>query len=485
VTVERARYLGLLLAVCIGLTFYRIWIIGHLGIDTYVDEAYYWGWSQALDWGYYSKPPMIAAMIAASEAVFGHTLIALKLPALLSYPLTALLLFALGARLFSPRVGFWSGFVFLTLPLVSALGLFVSTDAPLLMFWALGMLGLVWALDTGAWRHWLLVGLAFGLGMMTKYTMAAFAGSAFLVLLAQPEGRQQLFGIKPWLAFVVGAALFVPNVLWNMDHAFPTFRHTAEITRLESRTWAPDEFIEFAGAQWLSVGPLMSLVLLWVVTRSGALWRNRAYRMLLLMSLPLLLLVSVQALTGRANGNWAAPAYVAASLLIPAFLVQGHYRRLAALAIGINLLFGLVVYHWPDIARLTGKTMTAKMDPYKRARGWSALSQQIAPFLAAHPGAILMGTERETLAQLIYYLRPAAWASWNPEGRVMDHYELTTRLVPGEARPVLFVSDSPDIEAIAARFATSENLGVVSVRIYPKLERRRYVFLLTGFKGYQ
>jgi len=485
VTVDRVRYLGLLLAVCIGLTVYRIWIIGHLGIDTYVDEAYYWGWSQALDWGYYSKPPMIAALIAASEAVFGHTLIALKLPALLSYPLTALTLFALGARLFSPRVGFWSGFVFMTLPLVSALGLFVSTDAPLLLFWALGMFGLVRALETRSWSHWLLVGLAFGLGMMTKYTMAAFAGSAFLVMLAQPEGRRQLLSLKPWLAFIIGAALFVPNILWNMEHAFPTFRHTAEITRLESRTWAPDEFLEFAGAQWLSVGPVLSLVLLWVIARSGALWNSRAYRTLLLMSLPLLLLVSVQALTGRANGNWAAPAYVAASLLVPAFLIDTHKRRIAALAIGVNLVLGIAVYHWPDIARLSGTTLTAKTDPYKRARGWQALSIQVAPYLAAHQNAILVGSDRETLAQLIYYLQPAAWASWNPEGRVMDHYELTTSLRPGDSRPLLFVSEAPEIPRISARFDAVEALGVVNVKVYPKLERRRYLFLLTGFKGYQ
>ena len=133
------------------LTGYRVWIIGHLGIDPYVDEAYYWGWAQSLDWGYYSKPPVIAVMIAASETLLGHTLVALKLPTLLCYPVTAWLICAVGTRLFSPRIGFWSGVAFLTLPLVSALGLFVSTDAPLLMFWALGMYGLLYALDTGAW----------------------------------------------------------------------------------------------------------------------------------------------------------------------------------------------------------------------------------------------------------------------------------------------------------------------------------------------
>lgn len=185
------QYFAGLVAVCIGLTAYRIWVIHLLGIDTYVDEAYYWGWSQHLDWGYYSKPPMIAALIALSESVFGHTLVALKLPALLSYPGTALVLFAIGRRYFSARAGFWSGVTFMTMPLVAALGLFVLTDAPLLFLWSLGLYALLRALDTASWRYWLLVGFCFGLGMMTKYTMAAFAGSAFLVMIFSPAGRRQ------------------------------------------------------------------------------------------------------------------------------------------------------------------------------------------------------------------------------------------------------------------------------------------------------
>ncbi|MCK6389176.1 MAG: hypothetical protein L6Q65_16485, partial [Zoogloea sp.] len=67
------------------LTAYRLWVIQHLGIDLYVDEVQYWTWSQALDWGYFSKPPVIAALIAASTALLGNGLIAIKLPSLLLY----------------------------------------------------------------------------------------------------------------------------------------------------------------------------------------------------------------------------------------------------------------------------------------------------------------------------------------------------------------------------------------------------------------
>ena len=115
------------------LTAYRLWVIQHLGIDLYVDEVQYWTWSQALDWGYFSKPPVIAALIAASTALLGNGLIAIKLPSLLLYPATTAVLYALGKRLYSARVGFWAGLGFMSMLLVAALGLFVSTDAPLLL----------------------------------------------------------------------------------------------------------------------------------------------------------------------------------------------------------------------------------------------------------------------------------------------------------------------------------------------------------------
>ena len=480
-----SRSTTLLALIAVALTAYRAWIIRHLGIDPYVDEAYYWGWSRALDWGYYSKPPVIAAMIAASEALLGHTLLALKLPALLSYPVAAFLINAVGTRLFAPRVGFWSALAFLTLPLVSTLGLFVSTDAPLLMFWALGMWALVRALESAAWRHWLVVGVALGLGLMSKYTMAAFAGSALLVMLAQPAGRRQLLTLRPWAALALGIAIFAPNIGWNIEHDFPTFRHTAEITRLESRGWAPGELVEFIGAQWLSFGPVLTLGLLWAILRLHRLWYQSAYRTLFLLSLPLLLLVCAQALTGRANGNWAAPVFVAACVLVPASLFDAGRRRLLVVAVGLNFALGMAVYHWPDIARFGGIALSAKNDPYKRARGWSALNDGVAPFVAQYPEAIVVASDRELLAQAIYRLALTRYASWNPAQHVIDHYQLTTSLRAGEPRPVLYLSRTADIPAIASRFASATPLGEVHVAIHRDFDRRLYLFLLEGFKGYQ
>lgn len=479
----------ILLTVLVSLA--RFWALAYLGLDPYVDEVYYWGWAQALDWGYYSKPPMIAALIAASTALFGDTLLAIKLPSLLLYPATALVVFGIGQRLFDARVGLAAGFTFLTLPLVSALSLFASTDAPLLFCWALATWLLVTLLESSPAQgyrlgRWLLLGIVVGLGLLSKYTMAAFVGSAFLVLLALPNGRRALFSPGPWLALLVAGLLFMPNLLWNASHDFPTFRHTAEITRLEERALAPDEFGEFLGAQWISLGLVFGLAFWLVLADVRRLWRNPAYRLLWLLSLPLLALVAVQSLTGRANGNWAAPAFVTCSVWIVAGLMQQGRRRWLAAALAVNLATGAAGYFWNDLLALAGQEPNRRTDIFKRARGWQALADGVAPYwrevLARQPDAVLVAADRETLAQLIYALRPARYASWNPKGELHDHYQLTTRLEPGST--VLLLSKKPEITEIAERFGESIELGKVEVKVNRDFGRQLYLFELRDFRGY-
>lgn len=476
----------LLPAIALALMLYRAWVILHLRIDPYVDEAYYWGWAQALDWGYYSKPPLIAALIALSETLFGDHLLALKAPSLILYPATALVIQQLGRRLFDQRIGFWAGLAFLSLPLVSALGLFVSTDAPLLFFWALGMLLLWHTLATGAVAGWIGIGVVAGLGLMSKYTMAAFIGSAFLALIAHPGGWRQLARPGPWLALVIAFMLFAPNLWWNWQHGFPTFQHTAEITRLGGdRSLHPDELLEFIGAQWASFGLLLSLGLVSALLRLRSLWADTRFRFLLMFVLPLLLLVSAQALTGRANGNWAAPIFVAACVLTLAFLGKRQRWRFAAIAMALNLAMALGAYHWPDLLQLAGQPASARLDPYKRARGWQELAEGVRPHLAAHPDAVLVGDDRELLAHLIYQLRPAHHARWQPVAHIKDHYGLTVPLTPQTTGPLLFVlSARTDPATLLPHFASARKLADIEVTVHPDLQRRASVWLMHGFRGY-
>ncbi|GAA5181895.1 glycosyltransferase family 39 protein [Niveibacterium umoris] len=471
----------ILLGVIALLTLWRVWVIQHSGISLYVDEAYYWTWAHALDWGYFSKPPMVAAVIAATTQLFGDGLVGVKAGSLILYPATAMLLFGLGRRLYDNRTGLLAAIAFLTLPITSALGIFISTDALLLFFWTASLWLLQRAMTRDRVGDWLLLGLTCGLGLMSKYTMAAFALTPALLLLSSPEGRRMLVRPGPWLCALVALVVLAPNLWWNWANDFPTFRHTAEITQERERS----NLLEFIGAQIGSIGPLLALGLGGALLQLRSAWREPADRLLIAGTLPLLCLVIVQASIHEANANWAGPIFTAGTLLATAWLCRTQARRrwLAA-GLALNLAITVLVYQWPQILSLVGRPLTAKIDPLKRMKGWDSLAAGVAPWVAQHPDAYLVNDERTLLAQMAYGLRDLhpRIASWNPDHAVRDQYNLTHSLPNTPGIDILYISS--DGSAPSSRFTSAQKLGEVSVATHPDAALHATVWLLKGFKGY-
>ena len=48
-------------------------LLGFSTADLFVDEAQYWVWGQNLDWGYYSKPPMVGWLLRAVTDLAGSS----------------------------------------------------------------------------------------------------------------------------------------------------------------------------------------------------------------------------------------------------------------------------------------------------------------------------------------------------------------------------------------------------------------------------
>lgn len=476
----------LLIAITL-LTLWRIWFITHSGITLYADEAYYWGWSKDLAWGYFSKPPLVAAVIAATTALWGDGLVAVKAGSLIFYPATALLLYGLGRRLYSERCATLAAIAFLTLPITSALGLFISTDALLLFFWTAALWLLHEAIERDRLAHWLGLGLVCGLGLMSKYTMGAFLLTALPLLVATPEARRLLRRPGPWLAALIALLVLAPNLWWNWQNDFPTLRHTADITRVDGGREHSSNLFEFLGAQIGSIGPLLAIGFIGALIPLRAALAHPADRLLIAGSLPLLLLVCAQALFGHANANWAGPIFCSGTLLAVAWLLEGRAWRVRVLvaALAFNFAITALVYHWPSVLHLVGRPLTAKLDPLKRMKDWDRLVETLSPFIEAHPDLIVVADDRTMLAHVAYTLRAKSprIASWNPSHTVIDQYQLTRSLPNTPGIDVLYIAESTPTGAIA-RFARSQQLGYGSVQSHPDFSRHAGVWLLSDFKGY-
>ncbi|MFL5341198.1 MAG: glycosyltransferase family 39 protein, partial [Gemmataceae bacterium] len=204
------------------------YVASNCPLDLAPDEAHYWHWAQHLDASYYSKGPLVAWLIRGSCELFGDTVFAVRLPAVLCGTLLLVSLYiltvqALGRdKLAALVVG-----VGLTVPALSVGRTFMTIDSPYACCWGWALVLGHCALIRGANWAWLPLGLVVGVGILAKYTMALWLPSAGLFLLLSRDHRPLLRRPGFWLAASTAGLCCLPIVWWNIRNDWVTLRHVA------------------------------------------------------------------------------------------------------------------------------------------------------------------------------------------------------------------------------------------------------------------
>ncbi|MFM2480887.1 ArnT family glycosyltransferase [Celerinatantimonas sp. YJH-8] len=461
----------------------RLLPLGTLHLALFYDEAYYHFWAVHPDWGYYSKPPMVAWLIAATTRLFGHAEWAVRISSPLLYAGAAYFVYLCGKALYSQRVGLWAALIFYSSPLVTFNSVFVTTDAPLLLFWGGACWLFILALQKNQLRWWSLCGIALGLGLLSKYTLALVMIGMAIYLIAS---RSNAYGKGPWLALLLAIVIFLPNLIWNAQSGFISFVHTAEISKLSHQLVHPGKFFEFFGGQFLVFGPISMLLLLIYTFRM----RHQPHWLLLVtLSWPLLLLMCIQAFLAKANANWAAPSYLLASLLIAAGLqIKQRHRWLAAL-LGLNIFCAVVLFSYPLLQKALAIEPTRHNTPYRRVLGWRELMHHVQQKIPDAAQQNWVSSSRMLLSYAHYYLsdwpahQPTHVFSFNPHREIRDQFDLRYDIAQAQAHSFIFMSQSP--LQLQGCFQSIQPLGIVSQTKYVHLQRSVYLYRVTGFKGYE
>jgi hypothetical protein len=104
------------------------------------DEATYWDYIRHPQWCYYFKGPVVAWCIWAGTALLGNTHLGVRLPAIVLSAGTSLLLYVLGKRIYSAKVGAWAAALYQVTPLFAFYNLGMTIDPPYVLLWVLAML---------------------------------------------------------------------------------------------------------------------------------------------------------------------------------------------------------------------------------------------------------------------------------------------------------------------------------------------------------
>lgn len=422
--------------------------------ELYFDEAQYWVWSQEPAFGYYTKPPLIAWLIAAGTSVCGDQPFCVRLPSPIVHFATSLLVYAVAMRLFDRRIAFWSAIIYATMPGASVSATLMSTDVPLLFFWTLGLLAITRHVERPSWADGLLLGVAVGLGLNAKYAMIYLPLCFVLYAIADREARRALLHPGTLAGLAVAAALIAPNILWNAEHAFVTFAHTRDNAAGVSRFPNFIGVLEFVGIQAAILGPVAFLAYGFALAAKAGGVDDRARLLLVYHSLPVFVLIALQAFVARANGNWAATAFPAAAILGTAAMFALDWRKgiratidiAAVTLVGATLSGTLVgVLTWGPLGNELGKM-----------RGWSDLAAEVRRIADEQKIDTLVFTQRGLTASMIYELRDSGLTvkAWRPDPEFpRDHFELTRPWMATDPGPVLLIEmgDEPPPDEVVLR----------------------------------
>jgi 4-amino-4-deoxy-L-arabinose transferase-like glycosyltransferase len=471
-----------MLAIVAAVTLWRVLALLWAGHDLQPDEAQYWLWAQEPAFGYFSKPPVVAWLIAATTAVCGDGEACVRLSSPLLHGVAALAVWRLGEEIGGPRLGLWAGGLYLTLPGIGFSSLLISTDVPLLASWSVALLAL-WRLSRGAGIGWAVAGgLAAGAGLLSKYAMAYLLLCALAWVAIAPAAARRIGHVNAAIFAALALASLAPNLLWNAFNDFPTLRHTAANANLGGPLLHPGRLGAFVGGQALLLGPVLFAVLVLCVVRLRRPFDD-AQAFLLAFGLPVLAIMMIQALLSRAHANWAAVCFPALVILLARWLLERGRIRILTAALAVQLAVAAVL---PALPVLAGDLRVGRGGTLaERLQGWSTLGRRVAAQLEADGHPRLLLADRKAAALLSYYARPrAGLRMWEPDGAAGNHFEMAWPLRAGEPGPLLLVAPAQMAERIAARFASAEPRGSVAPPERPDRSSDWRMIRLDGFGGY-
>jgi undecaprenyl-diphosphatase len=383
------------------LTLWRLYLSAELQLHP--DEAYYWLWSRHLDMGYFDHSPLVGYFIWFTT-LLAKSELWVRLSGTIVSLIVSYLTWKLALQLFgSVVVASGSVMLFNIYPL-TMLGLIVITpDIPVFLFWSLSVYIFWQIMRTGQTWLWYVLGLSFGLALLSKYTAILLAPSLLLYLLVTDD-RRWLKTFYPYVSMLIGLACFLPVVYWNSQHDWISFAFQFK-HGLGNTSYSLSQPLEYVAGQLIVAGPVI-----WFLGMYAALVcllrKNKAQLFLILTSLPVILFFGVTSVSKLAGPNWSLFAYFSFSICVTRYFLDGGSRARRALwyaaLIGSLFVSAVMTLHarFGIVPLAKFSTDAAVADTTNWFYGWRELGAE----LMKHPEMdFAIAPSHQLSAEIIYY----------------------------------------------------------------------------------
>ena len=464
------------------------------------DEVNYWQWSRYLELGYHDHPPMVAWTIWLSTKLFGQNEFAVRLPSVLGIFVASLYMVLLAGRWFSWRCALHTAVLSQGLLLFNGTALIATPDGMLLPCWAAACYHAGVALERGRGTQWLLTGIWFGLGLLSKYTMVLFLPSILLYIMLSRRHRKRLMDPSPWLSLMVGFLFFMPVIIWNSRNEWATFRHVLYMGGVDSKAFFTLQYVgDYLGSQAALLSPII-LVLIWMAWFSSYNHKRLSHddaTYLVWTSFTTFLVFLLLSFHSRVYGNWAAPAYISAIILIAAVYSPGRvsYKsasRNTAWKLGVLSCYMLTV---PVLAQVIYPVLPLPIELDRTAAetvGWDKLGQKVHQTLQVMDNpenTFIFGLRYQVASELAFYMpgqpRTVSINRWN-RPNVYDFWFDDEMLIGKDGVGVSRSKTiAPQLSQLFERMDPPEEFHIYRTSPWygKQLVRTLYIYKGYGFKG--
>ncbi len=428
------------------LVILKIAAIYYTDFGLYGDEAQYWLWSQSVDLGYYSKPPLLAWFLFGYISLFGDSFVSLKTFPIIVYFFISFAIYRLCISLsLSKSSSTLCAISFLVIPAASLSSFLVSTDLLLLLFWALSMMALLNTRDSGSTYGFFILGLLLGLSILAKYAAVYFFLSLFCLIIVDKRllsiFKNNRVGVLVFFfSFLV---VLAPNIWWNINNGWVTIYHTSDNANLQNLNLNFYEPLKFLGAQTVMLGPLLFFSSIFFLKYFNFDFENK---FLLAFSLPIFLVVLVESALVRANANWAAPALISFFILLFR-LVNNNNKNL----IKINFLFNYFI----ALLLFCLVLVTSNNKIFDRLRGLGVFTKEVSRLISDKD---LVVSDRIVFSNISYEMRNKPNKIFMPHKKnttITNHFQMSAPLNSARENDFFLIGNLGDVSHLLKKHNTS------------------------------
>jgi hypothetical protein len=253
-------------------TVLHLLFIGNL--EYHRDELLYFSLGQHPAFGYASVPPLIGWIAWLMEHLFGYSLFAVRIfPAAMSgimVWLVSSLAVELGGKHYAKLLAGLG--IIIPVFALRSFSLYMPVQLEL-FFWTLAIFLVIKYINTDLDKYLLIFGVVAGIALLNKYLI----GLLFLIMLMiiPFTPHRKILGKKMfWVGLAAGAIIFLPNIIWQITHGMPVFRHMSELastqlTHVDRTSFLVEQITSPGAASILTVAGIIYLL----VNRSAARYR--------------------------------------------------------------------------------------------------------------------------------------------------------------------------------------------------------------------